>query len=96
MKSIGIVLAVWLVLGLLQLAQAEPPSGCIKSAKTCHCFTATGKRLDRPAQICEAVMAPNPVKLAGGDLEAIAVKPKRLEPEPAPFAKPPIPWLIER
>ncbi|TYK72797.1 MULTISPECIES: hypothetical protein [Comamonas] len=96
MKSIGIVLAVWLVLGLLQLAQAEPPSGCIKSAKTCHCFTATGKRVDQSPQICEAVMAPNPVKLAGGDLEAIAVKPKRRELEPAPFVKPPIPWLIER
>lgn len=96
MKSIGIVLAVWLVLGLVQLAQAQPPSGCIKSAKTCHCFTATGKRVEQPAQICEMVMTPDPVRLAGGDLDAMSVKTKLPEPERSPYVKAPIPWLIER
>lgn len=96
MKSMGIVLAVWLVLGLVQLAQAQPPSGCIKSAKTCHCFIATGKRVEQPVQICEMVMTPDPVSLSGGALDSMAVKTKLPLPERLPYVKAPIPWLIER
>lgn len=96
MKAMGIVLVIWLVLGLVQLAQAEPPAGCVKSAKTCHCFTANGKRVEQPAQICEIAMTPDPVKLAGGDMDALSVKTKPVEPERTPLVKRPISWLIER
>lgn len=96
MKAFGIVLAIWLVLGLVHLAQAEQPSGCVKTAKACDCYTEKGKRVEFTPQLCEAVMTPAPVKLAGGDLDALAVKPKLPEIEPPPFVKAPIPWLIER
>lgn len=100
MKTFGIVLAVWLVLAMVQLAQAEPevlePSGCVRSAKTCNCFTPKGKRVELHPQLCHAVTTSAPVKLAGGDMDALAIKPKPADIEPTPFVKPPIPWLIER
>ena len=96
MKSIGIVLAVWLVLGLVQLAHAEPPAGCVKTAKTCDCYTSRGKRVELAREACQVAMTQEPVKLAGGDLDAIAVKAKLPDPERLPYVKSAIPWLIER
>lgn len=96
MKSLAMVLAVWAVLGLVQLAQAELPAGCVKSAKTCDCYSSRGKRVEIAREMCQAAMTPAPVKLAGGDLDAIAVKIKQPEPERLPYVKMPTPWLIER
>lgn len=96
MKSIGIVLAVWFVLGLVQLSRAELPAGCVKTSKACDCYSSQGKRVELSREMCEAVMAPAPLKLAGGELDAMSVKPKLPDPERSPYVKTPIPWLIER
>lgn len=96
MKSFAMVLAVWVVLGLVQLVKAEQPSGCVKTAKTCNCYTAQGKRVELEPHMCLVVMAPAPVVLAGGDMSALVTKPKTPEPERTPFVKAPITWLIER
>lgn len=96
MKSFAMVLAVWVVLGLVQLSRAELPAGCVKTSKACDCYSSQGKRAELSREMCEAVMAPAPVKLAGGDLDAMSVKPKLPEPERSPYVKAPIPWLIER
>lgn len=96
MRAFGLVLAVWVVLGLVQLARAELPSGCVKSSKACDCYSSKGKRVELSRQMCEAAMTPAPVKLAGGDLDAISVKPTQPEPERVPYVKVPISWLIER
>ena len=96
MKSLAMVLAVWVVLGLVQLAQAELPAGCVKTAKACDCYSSRGKRVEVARETCQVAMTPAPVQLAGGDLDAMAAKVKLPEPERSPYVKSPIPWLIER
>lgn len=96
MKSLAMVLAIWLALGLVQLARAELPAGCVKTAKACDCYSPQGKRVELSRDVCEVVMAPAPVKLTGGDLDAMAVKAKSPDPERSLYVKAPITWLIER
>ena len=96
MKSFAMVLVVWVLLGLVQLSRAELPAGCVKTAKACDCYSSRGKRVELAREACLVVMTQEPVKLAGGDLDAMAVKAKLPEPERSPYVKAPIPWLIER
>lgn len=107
----AIVLCCWLLLGLVQLAQAAPekkgeeeekpaaaagPAGCVKTAKACDCYEPSGKKASVSRELCEAAMAPSLLKLAGGNVSEMAARPKPVEPPPEPFVKRPIPWLIER
>lgn len=73
--------------------------GCAATAKTCTCYSRSGRPVEMDKAQCLAKFAPTTfMKFEQGDITSLVtpVRVKPPAPENEPYRKLPVPWLIER